>query len=345
MEKESGKALILMINKNRLKIIKIFLNKNYLENYKIKEIKGDASFRKYFRIYQKNKSFILASAEQQKKSNILNYVLINKFLRKQDISAPKVLDCDYKNGLALLQDFGDKTYLKLIKKSKDKFSIYKSLIKYLIKLQKINFKNNIFRFKKYDFKILKKEIDLFFIWYLPHILKIKNNFKIKKLRKLLLSILKNNFIKNNYFVHRDFHVSNMMEYKEGAKNKIGIIDSQDALIGSRAYDILSLIDDVRIKTSPELKQKLLNYYLLLMKKEKYFNIQQFKKEFSILSVQRAMKIIGIFSRLFKRDKKSRYLKLIPYTWTILNKRLEDPIFNEVRIIINQQIKLRSNNVN
>jgi aminoglycoside/choline kinase family phosphotransferase len=307
MEKESGKALILMSNKNRLKIIKIFLNKNYLENYKIKEIKGDASFRKYFRIYQKNKSFILASAEQEKKSNILNYVLINKFLRKQDISAPKVLDCDYKNGLALLQDFGDKTYLKLIKKSKDKFSIYKSLIKYLIKLQKINFKNKIFRFKK--------------------------------------SILKNNFIKNNYFVHRDFHVSNMMEYKEGAKNKIGIIDSQDALIGSRAYDILSLIDDVRIKTSPELKQKLLNYYLLLMKKEKYFNIQQFKKEFSILSVQRAMKIIGIFSRLFKRDKKSRYLKLIPYTWTILDKRLEDPIFNEVRIIINQQIKLRSNNVN
>jgi aminoglycoside/choline kinase family phosphotransferase len=137
----------------------------------------------------------------------------------------------------------------------------------------------------------------------------------------------------------------MMKYKEAAKNKIGIIDSQDALIGSRAYDILSLIDDVRIKTSPDLKQKLLNYYLLLMKKEKHFNIQQFKKEFSILSVQRAMKIIGIFSRLFKRDKKSRYLKLIPYTWTILNKRLEDPIFNEVRIIINQQIKLRSNNVN
>jgi aminoglycoside/choline kinase family phosphotransferase len=94
-----------------------------------------------------------------------------------------------------------------------------------------------------------------------------------------------------------------------------------------------------------LKQKLFNYYLLLVKKEKNFNIEQFKKEFSILSVQRAMKIIGIFSRLFKRDKKSRYLKLIPYTWTILNKRLEDPIFKEVRIIINQQIKLRSKNVN
>ena len=334
-----------MINKNRLRIIKFFLKKNYIENSKIKEIKGDASFRKYFRIYQKNKSYILASAEKEKKSNILNYILINNFLSKRGISVPQVIDYNYKNGLALLQDLGDKTYLQLIRKSKNKFSIYQSLIKYLIKLQRINFKTNIFRFKKYNFIILKKEIDLFFIWYLPHVLKLKNNSKIKKLRQLLLSILKNNFIKNNYFVHRDFHVSNLMVNKKGSKNKIGIIDSQDALIGSRAYDVLSLIDDVRIKTSPNLKQKLLNYYLLLAKKEKNFDIKQFKKEFSILSVQRAIKIIGIFSRLFKRDKKSKYLKLIPYTWTILNKRLEDPIFKEVRIIINQQIKLRSKHVN
>jgi aminoglycoside/choline kinase family phosphotransferase len=334
-----------MINKNRLRIISIFLKKNYIENFKIKEIKGDASFRKYFRIYLKNKSYILASAEWEKKSNILNYVLVNKFLNKKGINAPKVIDYDYKNGLALLQDFGDKTYLRLIKKSKNKFHIYQSLIKYLIKIQRINFKTNIFRFKKYNFRILKKEIDLFFIWYLPCILKIKNNSQIKRLRQLLLSILKNNFINNNYFVHRDFHISNLMEYGDGSQNKIGVIDSQDALIGSRAYDILSLIDDVRIKTNPDLKEKLLNYYLLLAKKEKNFNIKQFKKEFSILSVQRAMKIIGIFSRLFKRDKKSRYLKLIPYTWTILNKRLEDPIFKEVRVIINQQIKLRSKNVN
>ena len=334
-----------MINKNRLRIISIFLKKNYIENFKIKEIKGDASFRKYFRIYLKNKSYILASAEWEKKSNILSYVLVNKFLNKKGINAPKVIDYDYKNGLALLQDFGDKTYLRLIKKSKNKFHIYQSLIKYLIKIQRINFKTNIFRFKKYNFRILKKEIDLFFIWYLPYILKIKNNSQIKKLRQLLLSILKNNFINNNYFVHRDFHISNLMEYGDGSQNKIGVIDSQDALIGSRAYDILSLIDDVRIKTNPDLKQKLLNYYLLLAKKEKNFNIKQFKKEFSILSVQRAMKIIGIFSRLFKRDKKNRYLKLIPYTWTILNKRLEDPIFKEVRVIINQQIKLRSKNVN
>ncbi|CAO6130334.1 COG3178 Predicted phosphotransferase related to Ser/Thr protein kinases [Candidatus Pelagibacterales bacterium] len=334
-----------MINKDRLKIIKNFLKKNYLENYKIKQIKGDASFRKYFRIYNKNKSYILASAETEKKSNILNYVLINKILNKQSIKAPIVLDFEYKSGLALLEDFGNKTYLQLVKNSKNKLYIYKSLIKFLVKLQRINFKTNIFRFQKYNFKILKKEIDLFFVWYLPYIAKIKSNPKIIRLRKLLLKILKNNFIKNNYFVHRDFHISNLMECGLAFKNKIGIIDTQDALIGSRAYDIVSLIDDVRIKTTPDLKEKLLDYYLSLAKKEKNFDIKQFKKEFSILSVQRAMKIIGIFSRLFKRDRKNRYLKLIPYTWTILNKRLEDPIFKDVRVIINQQIKLRSKYVN
>ena len=334
-----------MINKVKLKIIKIFLKKNYIKNYKIKKIKGDASFRKYFRIYYKKNSYILAYAKKEKRSNILNYVLINKFLRNKGINSPKVIDYDYKNGLALLQDFGDKTYLKLINKSKNKFKIYKSLIRYLIKLQKIKFKQNLFRFKKYDFKILKREIDLFFIWYLPHVIKIKSNYKILKLRRILLSILKNNFIKNNYFVHRDFHVSNLMAYKSASKNEIGVIDSQDALIGSNAYDVVSIIDDVRIKTNFNLKQKILNFYLSIAMRDKNFNIHQFKKEFSILSVQRAMKIIGIFSRLFRRDGKSRYLKLIPYTWTILNKRLEDPMFNEVRVIINKEIKTRIKNGN
>ncbi len=290
------------------------------------QIKGDASFRSYFRIYHKNKSYILATADIVRKNlNILNYVLINKFLNKQGIKAPLIIDFDYKKGLALLEDFGNKTYFQLIKKSKNKLYIYKSLIRFLIKLQRINFKTNIFRFKKYTYKILKKEIDLFFIWYLPYVAKIKSNSKIKKLRKLLLSILKNNINKNNYFVHRDFHVSNLMN----KSNQIFLIDFQDAVKGHIAYDILSLIDDVRIKTTADLKKKLLDYYLSLAKKEKDFNIKQFSKEFSILSVQRAMKIIGIFSRLFKRDNKNKYLKLIPYTWTILNKRLEDPIFKDV----------------
>jgi len=86
--------------------------------------------------------------------------------------------------------------------------------------------------------------------------------------------------------------------------KIGIIDSQDALIGNLTYDLVSLIDDVRIRTSRKLKDQIYSYYL---KKNSKINSEKFLEDFNILSVQRSLKIIGIFSRLFRRDKKNKYL--------------------------------------
>ena len=159
--------------------------------------------------------------------------------------------------------------------------------------------------------------------------------KIKKVLKKKLQILyKKLKFKNNTFVHRDFHVSNLMKIN----NQIGVIDSQDAIIGNPTYDLASLIDDVRIKTSNQLKSDVLNYYLnkcpQIYKRKK----NDFIHDFNILSVQRNLKIIGIFSRLFKRDKKKQYLKLIPYTWKLLELRLKDTkVFGEINTILNQFI--------
>ena len=108
--------------------------------------------------------------------------------------------------------------------------------------------------------------------------------------------------------------------------KIGVIDSQDALIGNPAYDLVSLIDDVIIKTSIGLKNQIYNYYLKRTLKIHRINSQRFLEDFNILSVQRSLKIIGIFSRLFKRDKKNQYLKFIPYTWKLLEMRMNSKIF-------------------
>jgi len=119
--------------------------------------------------------------------------------------------------------------------------------------------------------------------------------------------------------------------------KIGVIDSQDALIGHPAYDLVSLIDDVRIKTSIKLKNDIYSYYLKKSNKIYRRNPKNFFKDFKILSVQRSLKIIGIFSRLFLRDKKKRYLKLIPYTWKLLELRLDDEIFAELRKVFKTSI--------
>ena len=130
-------------------------------------------------------------------------------------------------------------------------------------------------------------------------------------------------------MHRDYHVQNLMK----VRSKIGVIDSQDALIGNPSYDLVSLIDDVRLKTSKKLKQQIYNYYL----KKNMFSSRKFLEDFNILSVQRNLKIIGIFSRLFKRDKKSQYLKLIPYTWKLLNMRMKSKMFSELRNIFDNYI--------
>ena len=125
-----------------------------------------------------------------------------------------------------------------------------------------------------------------------------------------------------------------------------MIDSQDALIGNAAYDLASLIDDVRIKTSTKLKKRIYNYYLKKTNKIYNKNPEKFLEDFNILSVQRSLKIIGIFSRLFRRDKKNKYLKLIPYAWKLLEMRMKSEIFSELKENLDNYIpkKLRKKNI-
>ena len=288
-----------------------------------KEIKGDASFRKFYRNTKKNSVVVFDNREKIK--NLLIYDSINKILIKNNIIAPKLLSQDYKNNYIEIQYLGNKTiYQKFSKNKKNQYLIFKKTINVLNKIQLIkdkkikNFKNKFYLIKDYKNKILLDETNLFSYWYVPKRLnkkKIKTfNSKFNKEIKLLLSKL--NF-KNNTFVHRDFHVSNLII---NSKNKIGLIDNQDALFGNKAYDLASLIDDVRYKTSNLLKDKVYNYYLNTNKK---IDADKFKNDFDILSVLRNLKIIGIFMRLAERDKKRKYLKLIPYAWKMINNRLSN----------------------
>ena len=286
-----------------------------------KEIKGDASIRKFYRNTKKNSIIVFANIEKIK--NLLIYDSINKILIKNNIIAPKLLSQNYRNNYIEIQDLGNKTiYQTFIKNKKNHYLILKKVINVLNKIQKIkdkkvkNFNNKFYKIKNYNNKVLFDETKLFNDWYVPKKLNKKKIFKFKdqfnKEIKLLLSKL--NF-KNETFVHRDFHVSNLII---NSKNQIGLIDNQDALIGNRAYDLASLIDDVRYKTSNSLKDKVYNYYL---KTNKNIHPKKFKNDFDILSVLRNLKIIGIFMRLAERDKKKKYLKLIPYAWKMIDNRM------------------------
>jgi N-acetylmuramate 1-kinase len=307
-----------------------------LNNLKLKKIKGDASFRYFYRKTNDKVNSIIVFTTKEKEKNLLIYAAINSLLIKNKILAPKLYKENYKQNFIEIEDFGDDTIFKLLRKSgSNKINLYKKSIDLLIEIQKIkqnkikNFKGKNYKLPIYDNNKLFKEAKLFSDWYAKKYISKKKlpkiNIEINRQIKFLLSNLK---IKNVTLVHRDFHVSNLMRHKK----KFAIIDTQDALIGNRAYDLASLIDDVRFKSSKKLKDNIYDYYLRLNKNK----IDEFilLHDFEILSVIRNMKIIGIFTRLAVRDKKIKYLNHIPYAWKLIEQRIKsNAIFDNLKKIL------------
>ena len=311
----------------------------------LKEIKGDASLRKFFRKKNKDYSSIIVFCKKDKFKNLLVYDAINKELNKNKILAPCLYNEKYNQNYIEIQDFGNQTVFKILnkKRNNNKFIYFKKVINTLNQIQSIktksikNFKNKKYKIPKYTKDILIEEANLFCEWYVKKNLSknTKGEFtrKFKKIIKKLASNLK---LKNDVFVHRDFHVSNLML----VENQIGVIDSQDALIGNKAYDLASLIDDVRFRTSISLKQKIYNYYI---KNHLKLEKRKFKNDFEILSILRNLKIIGIFTRLAMRDRKKKYLKLIPHAWDLIAIRInKNKIFSELKNLINENFEKKLN---
>ena len=311
---------------------------------KLMKIKGDASFRTFFRKVNVQQNSIIVSAKKEKFQNLIVYDAINKILRKNKLLAPDLYNENYRKNFIEIEDFGNKTILNEIKKkNKNKFDYFKKIIDLLIKVQLIKdrkvytFKNKKYSIPKYDKRILVQEANLFCDWYVKSkFSKIESKKFSKEFRKVTKKLASKLMLNQDVFVHRDFHVSNLMLVKKS----IGIIDSQDALIGNRAYDLASLIDDVRLKTSKSFKKKIFNFYI---KRQKKINIYKLKNDFEILSILRNLKIIGIFTRLAIRDGKKKYLKLIPYAWKLIGMRInENEVFNDLKNLLNQKFKKKLN---
>ena len=285
-------------------------------NFKnIVELSGDASHRKFYR--DKKNNSIIVYAKKEKRKNLLIYAAINELLNNNKILTPRLISEKYKKNYIIIEDLGDYTGLKKFKNYK--IDNYIKLFEILKKLKLVR-KRTINTFLKTNYIIknfsnneLLREAKLFSDWYMPKIIKKKLSLSkklyIKIIKKLILSLK----LKKKVFVHRDFHISNIMI----KKNKIYLIDSQDAVFGNEAYDLASLIDDVRIKIKLKNREKI---YKKFISKQNKINPEKLRNDFEILSVLRNLKIIGIFTRLSKRDKKHKYLKLIPYAWKMIDER-------------------------
>ena len=308
--------------------------------FKLKKIRSDASFREFFRLHKGKKTSIIVVAKKERFKNLIAYSAINRFLRKKGIYTPKLISQHFNEGIMEIEDFGNNTLLHHLKRSKNKLNLYKKCVDVILKIQKIKpvrkikfGSNKYFNLNSHNRKNLHKESNLFFDWYLPGVLGKKKSLKHKKMIKSELNKLyKKIFFKNQFIVHRDFHVSNIMLNNK----KLGIIDTQDAILGNPAYDLASLVDDVRVTLPNQIKNKTFQYYLknCSIKKKQIFFL---KNDFDILSIQRNLKILGIFYRLFKRDNKPQYLKYLPYTWRLIELRMKSKIFKNLKILLKKAV--------
>ena len=311
---------------SRINQINNFLKNNQIETKNLIPIKNDASFRKYFRVDKK----ILMDADPHLGEDVGSFININHVLREFKLNVPEIFTIDKENGFLLLEDLGENIFSQILN-SENEEQLYKQAIDVLVEIYKkdLNKFSNFTFLEKYSVEKLQDESQLFIEWYLKKYLKINiTDTDIKDFKDIINKIFNNLDTKFEKLVLRDYHVDNLILQKSklGLK-QVGILDFQDAVLGSSSYDLISIIEDVRRPISKDLKNILIKYFI----DSTGYNPNQLEKELAFYSVQRNLKILGIFSRLNLRDNKSKYMGYNDNAWKYIESNLNNPTMSELKV--------------
>lgn len=283
----------------------------------LQELPGDASFRRYFRCYHPEGSYIVMDAPLDKNVDSVPFALIAQELRNHDINVPKIYQTDFDNGFLLLEDFGDITYLEAFK-TQDPHYLYKQAIHSLIKIQQCQ---TNYHFSAFDDNFMIQELEQFDDWFIQQLLSIS----LSRSQQCILNETYERLIQSAVYqpqtlIHRDYHSRNLMFTQ---KNTVGILDFQDAMIGPITYDLVSLLRDCYIDWPDSLVNIWMDDYFNRAKKEKLLDSQmtetQFSHAFDLMGMQRHLKAIFIFSRLHLKYERSHYLNDIQRTMNYILK--------------------------
>lgn len=309
-------------------------------------VKGDASFRRYERLYQNDSSAILMDAPPGHE-DVRPFIAIGRFLLSHHFSAPEIYAEDVEHGFLLLEDFGDNVYSAILAESaalSGRFSeeeLYRHAVEVLVELHKIPPPAHL---APYDEARLLKEALAMSEWYLPVIIHDAKHLKEAKEEYLALwqGILSETQDLPDVLVMRDYHSPNLMwlPERQGIR-KVGLLDFQDAVAGSPAYDLVSLLSDARRDVNPELAATLLKHYLST---EPGVNRDAFLASYAILGAQRNLKIIGFVTRKLYSENNPAYLHLFPRMWRYLEQDLKHPYLATVKQWLDRVIPQEARNL-
>ena len=256
------------------------------------------------------------------------FVAASNYLRGKGLSAPQVIASDPKQGFVILEDLGDALFADVVDGANEA-ELYRAAADVLAVLH-IDRAPVVLppdkHFHAYDETAMLAETDLLTEWFMPVALGRKATpdevLEHRALWRDALAALKPDPV----FVHRDYHAQNLLWLPgRGGAARVGLIDFQDAVAGSKAYDLISLIEDARRDVLPDIADATTAHYLNAMRAQGTpLDEAAFRGEMAVMAAQRNAKIVGIFARLFKRDGKPRYLGYLPRVWGYLSRDLDHP---------------------
>lgn len=320
-------------------IFEDFLDASGWGGSRVAPLTGDASSRSYFRVAGKEGRALLMSAPPDAETapcppaatpnerralgynasarlagpNLHAFITIADTLRSAGLSAPNIFAADPGRGLALIEDLGDGLFANVVDTGNES-ALYENAIDVLLHLHAqapSPPRSDGYEMLAYDQTALATEAELLIEWYWRLKKGASPEDSVKEEFSAVFDALLSDLAPPSVIVLRDYHAENLLWLPDRqGPARVGVIDFQDGLLGSRAYDLVSLLEDARRDVSPSLAAAMIDRYASAAD-QGAFDKEQFLHEYAVLAVQRNAKILGVFARLAERDGKPRYLDLLP----------------------------------
>jgi tRNA threonylcarbamoyl adenosine modification protein YjeE len=338
----------------RIAAIERFLAATPYAKAERRQLTGDASTRAYERLTQEGRAVLLMNAPRRPDGppvrdgkpysqiahlaeDVTPFIAMAQALRHRGLSSPKILAADRAAGLLLIEDFGN-DFIVGGNPPEPIEERYAVAVDVLAALHRQTLPETLpvepgvnYTLPRYDMDAMLIETELLLDWYLPRlgvpVMPAMREAYVGLWRTALTPVLQG----ARTWVLRDYHSPNLMWLpNRSGLGRVGLLDFQDALMGSPAYDVASLLQDARVDVPEAMEVALLSRYVRARLKESGFDARNFAHLYATLAAQRASKILGIFARLDRRDGKPQYLRHLPRVWTYLQRALAHPALAQMQ---------------
>ena len=302
-----------------------FIHRCGLADSAVTALKGDASFRRYFRLKPDRGASLILMDDPPPHNQTAAFATLARGLRAAGFSAPTLIAEDESQGFLLLEDLGLQTYSQALAAGANEAELYEAATGVTLALHRCR-TIDLASLPDYDFALYDQELELFPRWYLPALGLRPSQAAVADYQSRWRLVLAPILAAPRVLVLRDFHVDNLMVLNREGVSGVGLLDFQDAAAGHPAYDLVSLLDDARRQVA----QAVVSRASARFRHETGQGEAEFTRDFAILSLQRNLKILGIFVRLAVRDRKPGYLDFIPHLWSLVAARQDHPELASVK---------------